>query len=92
MIVRMKTWLAAALLLVVPVVANAGEGFGSLTPQQVSAKLKEKNVYVFDNNAPDVFKTAHVPKAKWLHPSEYDAKELPADKNATLIFYCHNEH
>ena len=40
----------------------------------------------------DVFKAAHVPHAKWVHPSEYDAKELPADKNATPIFYCHNEH
>lgn len=83
----------AALLIAVPVVAHAAEdGFGSLTPQQVAAKLKEKNVYVFDNNAPDVYKAAHVPHAKWLHPSEYDAKELPADKSATLIFYCHNEH
>lgn len=89
----MRAWIAAALLLVVPVVAHAAEeGFGSLTPQQVSAKLKEKNVYVFDNNSPDVYKEAHLPKAKWLHPSEYDAKALPADKSATLIFYCHNEH
>ena len=83
----------ASFLLSVPVVAFAGDaGFGSLTPQEVAAKLKEKNVYVFDNNAPDVYKDAHLPHAKWLHPSEYDPKELPADKSATLIFYCHNEH
>ena len=91
----MKTLSAAVFLfaLVVPFVARgSGEGFGSLTPQEVFAKLKQKNVYVYDNNAPEVFKDAHVPHAKWLHPSEYDAKELPADKSATLIFYCHNEH
>jgi rhodanese-related sulfurtransferase len=91
----MKTIAAfvVSLLLAVPLVARASDsGFGSLTPQEVAAKLKEKNVYVFDNNTPDVFKTGHVPHAKWVHPSEYDAKELPADKNATLIFYCHNEH
>ncbi|HWE30945.1 MAG TPA: rhodanese-like domain-containing protein [Polyangia bacterium] len=91
----MKT-LAAALvsfLVAVPVVAyGSGAEFGSLTPQEVAAKLKEKNVYVFDNNDPDTFKAGHVPHAKWLHPSEYDAKELPADKSAMLIFYCHNEH
>jgi hypothetical protein len=79
--------------MVVPFVAHgSGEGFGSLTPQEVFAKLKQKNVYVYDNNDPDVFKAAHLPHAKWLHPEEYDAKELPADKSATLIFYCHNEH
>jgi hypothetical protein len=81
------------LALAVPFVARgSNEGFGSLTPQEVFAKLKQKNVYVYDNNAPEVFKDAHVPHAKWLHPTEYDAKELPADKSATLIFYCHNEH
>lgn len=82
-----------AFLLLVPMVARGNaEGFGSLTPQEVAAKLKQKNVYVFDNNDPDVFKASHLPHAKWLHPSEYAAKELPADKNATLIFYCHNEY
>ena len=91
----MKT-LSALLLAVfvcVPFVARGSDtGFGSLTPQEVAAKLKQKNVYVFDNNDPAVYKDAHVPGARWLHPSEYDAKSLPADKNATLIFYCHNEH
>jgi len=91
----MKTLSAAvfSFLLLVPFVARgSSEGFGSLTPQEVFAKLKQKNVYVFDNNAPEMFKDAHVPGAKWLHPSEYDPKSLPADKSATLIFYCHNEH
>ena len=91
----MKTLSAVvlAILVGVPLVARGSdEGFGSLTPQEVSAKLKQKNVYVFDNNAPEVYAEAHVPGAKWLHPSEYNARSLPADKSATLIFYCHNEH
>jgi hypothetical protein len=88
---RTKMLLLVLSLLLAPMLVRA-EGFGSLSPQQVAAKLKEKNVYVFDNNSPDVFKAGHVPHAKWLHPSEYDAKELPSDKNAMLIFYCHNEH
>lgn len=82
----------AALLVCVPFVAGAAEGFGRLTPQEVHARLGQKNVYVFDNNAHDAYVAAHVPHAKWLDPASYDAKELPADKNATLIFYCHNEH
>jgi hypothetical protein len=84
--------IVAALALVPAVALAGGEGFGSLTPQEVAAKLKQKNVYVFDNNDQSVFKASHLPHAKWLHPSEYAASELPADKNATLIFYCHNEH
>jgi rhodanese-related sulfurtransferase len=83
----------ASLFLLVPFVAYGNsEGFGSLTPHEVAAKLKEKNVYVFDNNHLDVFKAGHVPRAKWLNPSEYEAKELPANKNATLIFYCQHEY
>jgi rhodanese-related sulfurtransferase len=85
--------LLMAVFLCVPLVASGSDtGFGSLTPQEVAAKLKQKNVYIFDNNAPESYKDAHVPGARWLHPEEYDAKSLPADKNATLIFYCMNEH
>jgi hypothetical protein len=72
--------------------AHAADGFGKLTVQEVKAKLSQKNVYLFDNNAPEVFKDAHLPAAKWLNPSDYDPKALPSDKTATLIFYCHNEH
>ena len=90
----MKTMLAAVLALasLVPCAALAGEGFGEMTPQEVMAKLKQKNVYVFDNNARERWQKSHVPGAKWVHPSEYDPKELPADKSATLIFYCANPH
>jgi hypothetical protein len=87
----MKT-LIATLLICVPLVAGAAEGFGRLTPQQVHAKLGQKNVYVFDNNAKDAFTAHHLPGATWLDPSSYDPKALPADKSATLIFYCMNEH
>ncbi len=72
--------------------AHANEGFGKLTVQEVKARLHHKNVYLIDNNTPEQFKEAHVPSAKWLSPSDYDAADLPSDKSATLIFYCHNEH
>jgi hypothetical protein len=84
--------LASLSLLVAFVAYGDSEGFRSLSPQEVAAKLKEKNVYVFDNNHIDVFKAGHLPHAKWLNPSEYEAKELPANKNATLIFYCQHEY
>jgi hypothetical protein len=89
----MTKLLAFVSVLLVPLVGHAADPtFKALTPPEVNAKLHDKGFYVFDNNAPDAYKTAHVPGAKWLSPSDYDAKALPADKSATLVFYCHNEH
>jgi rhodanese-like protein len=82
----------ASLVSLLPLVAYANsEGFRSLTPQEVAAKLKQKNVYVFDNDDPDEYKAGHLPHAKRLDPSAYEAKDLPANKHATLIFYCFDE-
>jgi hypothetical protein len=72
--------------------AHAGEGFGELTVDQVQAKLKQKDVYVYDCNDPGTFQTAHVPGAKLLDYTTATEKDFPADKKATLIFYCMNEH
>jgi hypothetical protein len=72
--------------------AHAGEGFGELTVDQVQAKLKQKDVYVYDCNDRDTFQVAHVPGAKLLDYTTATEKDFPADKKATLIFYCMNEH
>jgi hypothetical protein len=72
--------------------ARAGEGFGELTPDQVQAKLKQKNVFVYDCNGPETFMTGHVPGAKHLDYPKASAADFPTDKQATLIFYCQNEH
>ena len=89
----MKT-LIAVVALCLPLLARAetAPNIPALTPEEVQAKLKDKNVYVYDNNVEDSWKEAHVPGAKWLHPNEYKAADLPSDKTATLIFYCANEH
>ena len=76
----------------VQVVAYAGDGFGELTVDQVAAKLKAKNTYFFDCNDRDSWKGAHVPGAKFVDYDNLQPKDLPADKKATLIFYCMNEH
>jgi rhodanese-related sulfurtransferase len=85
--------LLVAVALVMPLIARAADHeIVVLTPQLAEAALQEKNVYIFDNDDVDTFKAGHVPHAKLLNPFRYDAKELPSDKNATLIFYCYNEH
>jgi hypothetical protein len=59
-----------------------------LTIDQVAARLGQPGFYVFDNNGAGRWKRSHVPGAKNLNPYNFEASELPPDKNATLVFYC----
>lgn len=68
------------------------EPFGSLTVTEVAAKRGQPNTFVFDNNTPERFRRGHVPGAKWVNPGRVSVADLPADKEATLIFYCANSH
>jgi hypothetical protein len=73
------------------------EAFGRMTVEDVEAKLKEAKegkaaFYVFDNNAKSVFDKGHLPGAKWVDHENIQAADLPTDKEATLVFYCANEH
>jgi hypothetical protein len=43
---------------------------------------------VFDNNSEARWKRSHVPGAVNLNPYAFEADALPADKSATLVFYC----
>ena len=70
--------------------ASARPQLPSLTPAEVDKRRAEKNVYVFDNNRKERFDQGHVPGAKWVRPAEVTAAVLPADKTATLVFYCAN--
>ncbi len=88
----MKT-LIAALLFMLPLAAHSDESkLNSLTTKEVSARLKQPNFYVFDNNAKERFQKSHVAGAKWVDPTELKAGDLPSDKTATLVFYCGNTH
>ena len=64
-----------------------------LTVDQVAARLaaKDGKTFIYDNNPKDSWVKGHVPGAKWLDDESITAADLPADKAATLIFYCHNE-
>jgi hypothetical protein len=71
--------------------AASPEPFGRLSVDQVAGKLGTANVYVFDNNPQKKYEAGHVPGAKWVEFDQVKASDLPADKAATLIFYCANE-
>lgn len=72
--------------------ARAEAKFGELTVQQVNERRGKPNFFVYDNNRQERFKKSHLPGARWVNPTALTAKDLPADKEATLVFYCANEH
>lgn len=64
-----------------------------LTIDQVATRLaaKDGRTFIYDNNSKESWASGHVPGAKWLDDESVTAADLPKDKTATLIFYCHNE-
>jgi rhodanese-related sulfurtransferase len=77
------------LLLALPAVADE---LPSLTVDEVASRVGKPNVYIFDVNSQTVYKNGHLPGARWAMYDRIDASTLPPDKDATLIFYCANEH
>ena len=72
--------------------AASKKSFGELTVDEVAARLGKKGVYLIDNNPRHVWEKGHLPTATWVDYNAMTTADLPADKSATLIFYCKNEH
>ena len=68
------------------------EPFGRLTVAEVDARRTQSNVFIFDNNPQGRYRKSHLPGARWVNPKDMAAGDLPADKSATLIFYCASTH
>ena len=100
--------LAAALLPCAGCSTGSGEGggkgaetahdaFGKMTIDELEAKMADAKagkgaLFIYDNNHKDVFDKGHIPGAKWVDYEKVAAGDLPQDKEATLVFYCANEH
>ncbi len=85
--------LAAFALVAVVLDASAGaEPFGKLSVDEVAARIGKPGVHVYDNNSEEDYAAGHVPTARWVAYDGVQASVLPSDKQATLIFYCANEH
>lgn len=77
--------------------AAQSEPFGQFTVDELEAKLRAAKagrlkLFVYDNNRHERFKQSHVPTARWLDASRIQPHELPKERDATLVFYCANEH
>ena len=66
------------------------EPFGHFTVDQVERRMGQPNVHVYDGNSDETYHEAHVPGAVRLFSKTMKPSDLPAEKDATLIFYCHN--
>jgi hypothetical protein len=74
-------------------VTPAASELKPLTVDEVSTRLaaNDGKTFIYDNNPKESWVHGHVPGAKWLDEENITTSDLPADKTATLIFYCHNE-
>jgi len=59
-----------------------------LSVAEVAARLGQPGFHVYDNNGAGRWRRSHVPGAKHLNAYHYEPSALPADRSATLVFYC----
>ena len=86
-------WLLPATLVALGAALGCkSDNLKTLTVDDVATRVaaKDGHTFVYDDNPQDRFAKGHVPGAKWLEHEPTQA-DLPADKGATLIFYCASE-
>ena len=66
------------------------EPFKRLKVKEVEQRLGQPNVHIYDGNSQETYEKGHVPGAVNLHSKDITDGILPADQEATLIFYCQN--
>jgi len=64
-------------------------GLPTVTPGELQQLLETRRALAFDVNSRQSWLKARVPGALNLTP-DYPPSDLPADKAATLVFYCSN--
>ena len=65
-------------------------GLETISPADLQRQIEQKQVTVIDVNAPLSWAKARVPGARNLDPASFESKDLPADPQASLVFYCSN--
>jgi rhodanese-related sulfurtransferase len=83
--IRLLTLISGLLLL--PGLLCAGDYFQTISMDEVARVMNRPGVALLDLNVPELWEKYHLPGA--VHVDSADiARFLPADKGATLIFYC----
>lgn len=83
----MKRLFMLSILLFLPTVLFARDFFQTINMAEVSRIMKRPGVALLDVNVREVWEKHHLPGAVHIDSPDI-ARFLPADKGATLIFYC----
>lgn len=62
--------------------------FPELSVDEVAARLGQPGFFVYDANHAETYVQGHVPGARLVAYDDLPPGVLPADKKATLVFYC----
>jgi rhodanese-related sulfurtransferase len=62
----------------------------SMSIQEVAelVRARDGRTVVFDANPRKMYETRHVPGARWVAYDAVTTEILPADRSATVVFYC----
>jgi hypothetical protein len=73
----------------------ADEGFRVIHVNDLAGMIAEhtQNLFIYDANPTSTReRDGIIPEAHLLPSLDYDVDELPAKKDAKLVFYCANKH
>jgi len=65
-------------------------GLKTVSPDALHQLMQTQRVTVIDVNSRQSWMKAHVPGALHLDPVNYNDRNLPSDKESSLVFYCSN--
>jgi rhodanese-related sulfurtransferase len=65
-------------------------GLKNISPAVLHERMQQGPLFVFDVNSRASWQKARVPGARHLDPVAWLDTDLPADKDASLVFYCSN--
>jgi hypothetical protein len=65
-------------------------GLKTISPRELHDLMQHESVTAIDVNPRRSWVEARVPGAMNLDPVAFDDGDLPASKDATLVFYCSN--
>jgi len=65
-------------------------GLKSISPRDLNQMVERGEATVIDVNSRNSWEAAHVPGALTLDALNFEAKDLPADRDSALVFYCSN--
>ncbi len=65
-------------------------GLKTISPADLHQAIQNHQATVIDVNSPQSWNKAHVPGARNLDSANYQASDLPPNKDGALVFYCSN--